>query len=554
MTSPGPARLLARMFFGRYFESELMPAGLPQAQVVIWAIALLAAPGYVLSFVFAIKYDRLWRLAPALLPDEMLGDQLLFVTFSMTALGLVGLVVWERVFPDRRDARILGMLPLARHIHVMGRLGALTTIAILFCAGVNLPSAVVYGGFLAGSDGTAGPVRGIVAHLAATGMGGLFAFFLVIAGQGAILVVCGARTAQRLALVLQAIFVVILLQAFFWVPGLGLMIRDAYDSRAGGALTMFPPAWFLALYGVVAGWSRQVPPVYPLAAVAGAASAAAGATLLLVASYGRLVRLALETPPGTRRRSSALRRVSAALGMLVARDPVQRAVAGFTFRTMTRSRAHLMLLASYAGAALALVLAGVIPLVARRGLAALDVPSVALLSAPLVANFIILGGVRVLLAIPTDIKANWVFRLHAPDQRIAAAVGGVRSFLVLAIVLPIAAAAGLAGLPLWGVRICRAARAVRWRTGAAADRRAARWPAEDSVHVHLRPRPLAGTQPAADLSSCVQPLRLLARRARGRAPEAPCLLRARLRHRRALRRGVRVPAAPRPGASARPDL
>ena len=283
-------------------------------------------------------------------------------------------------------------------------------------------------------------------------MGGLFAFFLVIAGQGAILTVFGARTAQRLALLLQAIFVVALLQAFFWVPGLGLMIRDAYDSRAWGPMAMFPPAWFLALYGVAAGWSRQVPPLYPLAAVAGAGAAAAGAALLLLASYGRLVRMALETTPGARRRSSAVRRASAALGALVARDPVQRAVAGFTFRTMTRSRTHLVLLASYTGAALALVLAGLIPIVARRGLAALDAPSVALLSAPLVGNFILLAGVRVLLAIPTEVKANWVFRLHAPDERIAAAVSGVRIFLVLAIVLPIAAAAGLAGLPLWGAR------------------------------------------------------------------------------------------------------
>ena len=35
-------RLLARAFFSRLFESELMPDGMPQVQLVIWGMLLAA--------------------------------------------------------------------------------------------------------------------------------------------------------------------------------------------------------------------------------------------------------------------------------------------------------------------------------------------------------------------------------------------------------------------------------------------------------------------------------------------------------------------------------
>ena len=37
-------RLLARAFFSRLFESDLMPDGLPQVQLVIWGMLLAATP------------------------------------------------------------------------------------------------------------------------------------------------------------------------------------------------------------------------------------------------------------------------------------------------------------------------------------------------------------------------------------------------------------------------------------------------------------------------------------------------------------------------------
>jgi hypothetical protein len=111
-----------------------------------------------------------------------------------------------------------------------------------------------------------------------------------------------------------------------------------------------------------------------------------------------------------------------------------------------------MLLATYVGVAAALVVSTLIPLVVSGKFRAFETPSVALLSVPLVFYFFILVGTRALFGIPIEIKANWLFRLHAPDNRMHAAVAGGRLALLLAVVAPIAIAAGLLGTALWGPR------------------------------------------------------------------------------------------------------
>jgi hypothetical protein len=440
-------RLLARTFFARFFESDIAP-DLPQGRMVIWSIAILAAPGYLLSFLLAIEYGQSRNLA-----ETIQLDKLFFVTFGMLALGVVALIVWEGVFPDRRDARILGTLPLATRAHVIGRLGALGALAALFCIGINLPSAILYGLTLWGRNAAPGPVRAIAAHLMATALGGAFVFFLLITVQGVLLSVFGQAAAQRLALFLQIVFMVMLLQTLFFLPFLGRLVLAASHGGDQSILVLLPSAWFLALYEVLVGTPRPLPAVYALVAVGGTVSVVVAATVLLAGSYQRLVRLALETPlRASGEWTGFLVRAARTAARIAIRDPVQRAVAGFTLRTVVRIRSHRMLLAISVGVAIAIVQFSVVPLVAREGTAALDSPAAALLSASLVLNFLMLCGVRALFTIPTELKSNWVFRLHAPEDRLSAAISGVRTVLLLAVVAPIALASGILGVILWGLR------------------------------------------------------------------------------------------------------
>ena len=72
------------------------------------------------------------------------------------------------------------------------------------------------------------------------------------------------------------------------------------------------------------------------------------------------------------------------------------------------------------------------PLILRGDPAALARPGVAVTSAPLVVMFFVLVGLRALFAIPIEPKANWIFRLREPANRLAV-VAGVRRALIVGV-------------------------------------------------------------------------------------------------------------------------
>lgn len=441
-------RLLARTFFRRLFENEVLPA-VPQAQLVIWGLVGLAVPGLTMALRVGRTYIYAAQASRDSLFDAIMRDQVLYVTYSMTALGFIALLIWEGVFPDRRDARLLGVLPLSTRTHVTGRLTSLGTFAALCSVGINLPAAVGYGMVLFVFEAASGLVRNAAAHLIATVMAGWFAFFLFILAQGALLNVCGRTIARRLALALQVIFIVASLQALILAPAIASAVGAAFRDDHPWRAAWLPPAWFLACYDVLAGTRRPLQGALAATAVIATLAVIAMATVLIASSYRRLVRIALEAPDGGKHRWRLSSRVSRSVARVLRPTAIPRAVGGFTLRTVVRSRPHLTMLSTYGGVAAALVVATLLPLaVTRAGVP--HTPNVVLLSVPLVLYSFVLVGMRVLIGIPTELKANWAFRLSAPDDGVPAVVAGVRLALLLAVVAPIAIATGFLAFGLWG--------------------------------------------------------------------------------------------------------
>ena len=440
--------LLGRTFFRRFFETDLMPPGLAQVQLVIGAISILAAPSFLMPFNFATRYAQMGKNVEAI-ARAMVLHRLIFITFTMTALGLVALVVWEGVFPDRRDARILGSLPLRSRTLIAARLGALGALAGIFIAGTNAVPTLVYGPVLSGFGGALTPIHGMAAHFLATTAAGAFVFFGLIALQGLLLNLTGRRLAERLSVVLQITFVVALLQMIFFFPRvLPLVGPDLSNLTAHPIMRYVPSVWFLALYDVICG--RPSPASAGPAALAALLTIAVtlAAVVLFVATYGRLTKRALETKDAA---GSTNRLVAAAafwVNTRLIRNSTKRAVLHFTLKTMTRSRTHRMLVALHAGIALALILSGFIPLVMRHGLAGLTAPTVPVLSAPFVLIFLCLVGMRSAFAIPVEPKANWVVRLLEPPDR-SAAVNGAAASMLLGVVMPVAVLAAISSLFLF---------------------------------------------------------------------------------------------------------
>src|ERR1017187_7370373 len=88
-------RELARHFFSRFFDNDLVAINADDADMratVVNILAMLAAPGMLLPFLFLSKYVKL-QDAPMYVRDlASLGEKEFFICFSMTVMGLVTVI------------------------------------------------------------------------------------------------------------------------------------------------------------------------------------------------------------------------------------------------------------------------------------------------------------------------------------------------------------------------------------------------------------------------------------------------------------------------------
>jgi hypothetical protein len=144
--------------------------------------------------------------------------------------------------------------------------------------------------------------------------------------------------------------------------------------------------------------------------------------------------------------------------MLIVRRPAEQAIAGFTLRAISRSGRHSMLMAIYVGVGLALMMTALITDVARFGSDALwnpmaawphkGGPPLAVLMAPLMLSAALAIGVRVLITIPAEMGARWIFQTTAlAPRRVGAAV---HKTMLLIVMPPVIAVAAVPAGVLWG--------------------------------------------------------------------------------------------------------
>jgi hypothetical protein len=173
-----------------------------------------------------------------------------------------------------------------------------------------------------------------------------------------------------------------------------------------------PPVWFLGLCQLLRGRAS------PSLAINGHTALIASAVVVVIAfatyalSYGRCFRRIPETSESSPSNSATHGSwIFRALDRTILTSPFQRAGYRFVMKTLLRSEQHGLVLGGFFG--LGIVTASQFLFVAFSGkhLEAGSLPSAEVLAVPLILSYCIILGVRFVFDIPTDIRANWVFRL-----------------------------------------------------------------------------------------------------------------------------------------------
>ncbi len=377
-------------------------------------LALLASPGAFVSILLIDKYSPLlvWLRGQRHFDPyrASASDEYFFVVLSMTITGLVMVLRWDRLFPDRRDFANLAVLPIPIRSVFIANLTALLGLGLLFGIDVNAASSFLFPLFVTMVHGTLSSFLHLaISHAAAVFSASLFSFFGVFAFLGVLMLVLPKRLFRTVSLFCRMLLVVGLLSGFFSNVFFGLLTgRSA--SHPGEYARLFPPLWFLGLYENVLGTAKPVMAQLGQQALIALVVAIVISVLAYSLVYRRqFLRLpeSLDVAGGARRRFRLP--IPRWTQRLLFRSPFEHACMSFVLRVLFRSERHLMFFGGYLGICLVLVAQNFTGSAAAES--GTSLPSADMLAVPLLIAFFLITGLRLVFDIPAVLSANWLFRL-----------------------------------------------------------------------------------------------------------------------------------------------
>jgi len=433
---PRNIKALARVFFGRLFENDVFSSSVAASSSVLWLLALLAVPGVMFSGSQLFAYAHLRHMPFEVLDRTLLMREAFHIDFVMGVAGLITMLVWSSLTPDRRDAHVLGPLPITPREQAFGRLLALLTFFGLFIAAMAVPTGLAHPFVTVGAENIVELPGRVLGHITAATLAGGFVFFLLVNAQLILAALFGPGAIRAVTLPLQLAAMAGMILALVSASSMTRLLLD-HANDAGGGLLWNPAAWFVGIYRWVAGDER---PVFALLAARGAL-VGTGVILLTLILYPLAYERCLKNVIASEgRRTTVVSRgwaiVAARLLRPLLRAPLQRGLAAFMLATLARSHPHRFLIGLYAGLAFLLAL----PLSDRL----LHLPVTGFyrygwFAAPLGFVFWMVCGTRVALMMPVEPVANWIFRITEPvdKRRVLTTVATVMASLTA---VPIASA------------------------------------------------------------------------------------------------------------------
>ena len=337
------------------------------------------------------------------------GIEFFLIATTMLVVGLFAVLSWDSMFPDRRDVLVLAPLPVRARTLFLAKVAAVATALSLTVAALHSLAGLVWPLVLAPAHaGFLGVIRSFAAYWITMLSAGAFVLCSLLCVQG-LAALLPRQQFLRISAILQIAAFCLLLCVYFLQPT--LVTPEALTAPRNQRLLAWLPAyWFLGLFQTLNGTAH--PALTPLAwrAAISLAIAVVGAGVAFLLSYLRTLRKIIEEPditPGAR----------GGRWLPPFGSPPLTAVAQFSIRTLLRSRQHRLILSFFLGLAFTIVILYVKTPLAQRNL--LNTPgtdpwrqaNVPLLVSSIVMMWFAVIGTRVVFAMPTELRANWIFRI-----------------------------------------------------------------------------------------------------------------------------------------------
>jgi len=364
-------------------------------RVLIGSVGGFIAFGLLLARAFMVKYAVLLGTGtPERYRRALLGDDMLIIGLPMLLVAFVTLLVSHSLFPDERDFRILGPLPVRRSVVFRAKLTALLMFVGLFTAAAHvslLPLTLLTS---LNPWGEHNVLLRLMAWAIASVAGSAFAVLSITAVVGVLVFALSRSQLQSLSTFMRSMVLGLLVVCLPLVSHLPTF-AGALSSQASW-IQLVPPAWFLGLQRTLQGlgdaWLFQLGAI----GVATTLLAAAVVGITYVVLFRQFERLMLRPAPA----SSPWWRAD----RLPVRSRVSPAFEGayrFTINTIGRSQLH-------QGVLVGLSACGI-------GLATIFLTSARLTTSATFVPFVLMfacgGAARAALALPIEYRANWIFQV-----------------------------------------------------------------------------------------------------------------------------------------------
>ncbi|MDE2666754.1 MAG: hypothetical protein OXI69_11435 [Acidobacteriota bacterium] len=382
-------------------------------------------------------------------------DKFFFLFFSMLVIAFVAVLNWDTLFPTRKDYNILTPLPVRMRTLLACKGLALVLLLLLFTLTVNAIPTVLFplvvnanmgsllheGRFILES-GEREQIQEqarlvfagwfVLAHALSVTAGSAFAFLSVVSIQGILITLFRSEMLRRVSRAVQLLLMMSLLSVFFLFPKLIFSFESLQHNEL--FQTLFPPMWYLGLYQMLLGSGEfRLESRIGLTALT---MTALCCLLTYLVTYKRKVQESWESVETVRRPARGFRLLAATFERLVLRNERERATFYFVARTLLRSQKHRVFLAGYFSVGMALVFVVLMDALSMSGTEDWNPQSVPLLSVPLILSFFILAGMRYAFTVPSELEANWIFRL-AENKGNASAISGVHKAMLVLGIMPL---------------------------------------------------------------------------------------------------------------------